>query len=277
MRQLVNFLIAVVPLIQWEVLRRGHDAFLATADAHRSGRSDALLAWLGRLLHVALFVCLSVQAGFLALTTPAAGLSALALALSIVYGVIEWRSGIRNLGVFVALGVFGFQLAATVSGFGMPAEAGPARSNLFAVHVITITVACATLLLSGFFGAIYMVMERQMRRRTFGLLYGRLPTLTELATLNRASATVGFVIMTVGLNFGIWQAHDDKTPQFSYRDPKVVATIILWLLFGAIGISRWTKLLSGRKAAVAAVAGLGVLVVTLAVSLVPGLSFHRFD
>ena len=48
-----------------------------------------------------------------------------------------------------------------------------------------------------------------------------------------------------------------------------------WVVFGLIALSRWVRFLSGRKAAVTAVCGLVLLVLTIVVSVVPGLSFHR--
>ena len=80
-----------------------------------------------------------------------------------------------------------------------------------------------------------------------------------------------------GLNLGIWQAHASKTAGFSYLDPIVLATLFAWIIFGVIGLSRWVRFLSGRNAALTAICGLGLLVFTLVVSLVPGLSFHRFQ
>ncbi len=276
MRLLTNLIAVALPVLYWEILRRSYQAFVSTSAVVPHDRHTTRIAWITRGVHVLLFALLSWQAGFLALNTPATGLSLLALSLSLVYGWIEWRSHVPNLAVFVSIAVFTFQAFASILGFGMPAEAGPARSHLFAVHVVMITLASATLLLSGFFGVLYIVMERQMRRQTFGLLYGRLPNLFELSAMNRRAATMGFIIMTIGINAGIWQAHDDKTPLFSYRDPKVVATLGLWILFGVIGLSRWVRFLSGRKTALAAVIGLVLIALTMMVSLVPGLTFHRF-
>ena len=48
-----------------------------------------------------------------------------------------------------------------------------------------------------------------------------------------------------------------------------------WIVFGLIALSRWVRFLSGRKAAVTAILGLVLLVLTIVISVVPNVSFHR--
>jgi ABC-type uncharacterized transport system permease subunit len=236
----------------------------------------AALAWGTFVLHGALFLLVAGETLVFPLVIPGAALSALGLAIFLVYGVVEWRSRVRSLAPWVFGGVFVIQLVATALGFASPSRA-PGGNPLFVVHVITIIVSVATLLLSGFFGVMYLVMERQMRAQNFGALFERLPKLSELAAMNRRAASAGFLMMTVGFNLGIWLAHDSSLPGFSYRDPIVVITMATWVVFGIIGLSRWVRALTGRRVALAAVCGLVLLVLSIVISVVPGLSFHRFS
>jgi ABC-type uncharacterized transport system permease subunit len=249
-------------------------ALAATSGARRPART--LVAWTTFVLHAALFLAIRAETGVFPLVIPGAALSALALAIFAVYAAVEWRSRVRSLGGFVIGAVFAIQIAATAIGFSPSGIVVPA-TRLFVVHVITIIASVGTLLLSGFFGVIYLIVEREMRSQNFGPLFARLPKLSELAAMNRRAATAGFLLMTVGFNLGIWLAHDSRTSNFSYRDPMVVVTIATWIVFGVIGLSRWVRFLSGRKVAVTAVCGLVLLLLTIVVSLVPGLSFHRFS
>jgi ABC-type uncharacterized transport system permease subunit len=251
--------------------------YFALATSARAGASAvrSLVLSAAVLLHTGLFFLVHRETGVFPLVLPGPGLSALALALLVVYAWVEWRSRVTSLGGFVLAAVFVVQVAATMVGFSLVGAPSPA-SALFVVHVITIIASVATLLLSGFFGAIYLVVEREMRSQHFGALFARLPKLSELAAMNRGAATLGFVLMTVGLNLGIWLAHDSAREGFSYRDPMVLVTMATWIVFGIIALSRWVRFLSGRKAAVTSLCGLALLVLTFVVSLVPGLSFHRF-
>jgi ABC-type uncharacterized transport system permease subunit len=249
-------------------------ALAVSGDARK--RSHAILGWTTVLLHGGLFFLIHLETRAFPLVIPGAALSALALGLFVVYAWVELRSGVRSLQGFVLGGVFVIQLASTAIGY-VPVGTAPAASPLFIVHVITIIASVATLLLSGFFGVIYLVMEREMRSQHFGPLFARLPKLSELAAMNRRAATLGFLLMTVGFNLGIWLAHASIRKDFSYRDPMVVITMATWVVFGIIGLSRWVRYLTGRKVAVTAVCGLVLLLLTIAVSLIPGLSFHRLS
>jgi ABC-type uncharacterized transport system permease subunit len=234
------------------------------------------VAWSTVVLHAALFALIRTETGAFPLVIPGAALSALALATFVVYSWVESRSKVLSLGGLVLSGILIMQLGATVIGFS-PAAPPPTASKLFIIHVITIIASVATLLLSGFFGIIYLIVEREMRSQHFGPLFARLPKLSELSGMNRLAATAGFLLMTVGFNLGIWLAHDTAREGFSYRDPMVVITMAAWVVFGLIGLSRWVNFLSGRKAAVTAVAGILLLLLTIVISLVPGLSFHRLS
>lgn len=236
----------------------------------------ALLAWVTLLLHGVFFAMISAETGVFPLMIPGAALSALAFATFAVYALVEWRSRVLGLATFVFPAIFVMQLLATGMGFS-PAGRTAVPGTLFVIHVITIIASVASLLLSGFFGVMYLVMERQMRSQNFGPLFARLPKLSELAAMNRRAASAGFLLMTVGFNLGIWLAHANGQPGFSYRDPIVVITMATWVVFGVIGLSRWVRVLSGRRVAVAAVFGIMLLILSIVVSLVPGLSFHRFS
>lgn len=236
----------------------------------------SVVAWLAVLLHSLLFLAIHAETRVFPLVIPGAALSALALALFVVYVWVEWRSKVHGLGVYVIAGVFFLQVAATGIGF-VPVGDPPEASRLFITHVVTTIASVATLLLSGFFGVMYLVVEKEMRAQRFGPLFARLPNLSELAAMNRRAATAGFLLMTVGYNLGIWQAHDVAKKGFSYLDPVVLITMAAWVVFGLIALSRWVRFLSGRKAAATAVCGLVLLALTIVASLVPGVSFHRLS
>jgi ABC-type uncharacterized transport system permease subunit len=266
--------VALLPLLYFVLAAEGAvRAALASPQRHQRRR---VLAGLAVLLHAGLFFAIHHETHAFPLVIPGAALSALALALFRVYSGVEWSTGVRSLSVFVLGAVFVIQLAARAIGF-TPGGKAPVATPLFIIHVVTIIASVATLLLSGFFGMVYLVVEREMRSQKFGPLFASLPKLSELASMNRRAAAIGFVLMTIGLNLGIWQAHATARQGFAYTDPMVVITMTAWIVFGLIALSRWVRFLSGRKAAVTAVFGLVMLVGTIVVASVPGLSFHHFS
>lgn len=136
-------------------------------------------------------------------------------------------------------------------------------------HIATSVVAISALVLSGIHGALYLALYRQMRNRTFGFLFERLPDLDLLARMTRRAALSGFLGLTVGLNAGIALAHALNQPGFDYRHPEVLIPLLVWVHFGAVAFSRRIPGFGARRAAFAAAGGLVVLLLSLLLVLLP--------
>jgi ABC-type uncharacterized transport system permease subunit len=244
--------------------------------APRPVRLRVLLVIFLLLLHGVWLSLLGFTVGHLPVTDPWTALSFMAFCLLVVYMLTEWAAGTPSTGVFVMGFAFVLQLLASClfSRDLLPSQ--KASSPFFAVHVVTALVASASLLLSGFYGGLYLLLLRQLRARRFGPLFQHLPNLESLSRLNRGAAVVGFILLTVGLNLGIWWAHSGAVKDFNYLDPKVLPMILLWLLFGVVGASRWLRFISERRAAVVTVAAAGLFVCALVISFLPQGSFHDF-
>lgn len=141
------------------------------------------------------------------------------------------------------------------------------------VHIAMSVVSISALVLSGIHGALYLTLFRQMRNRTFGILFERLPDLDLLARMTRRSALYGFLGLTVGLNLGIGLAHALNQPGFNYRHPEVLVSLLLWVHFGVVAFSRRIPGFGARRASFAAAGGLAVLLLSLLLVLLPG-RFH---
>ncbi len=197
-----------------------------------------------------------------------------ALCVVLVYLPVEWITGAPTTGVFVVGAAFLAQLVASCFARA-PEYSANSASPFFAIHVVTIVLAVAALLLSGFFGALYLMLLRQIRSRRFGVLFERLPDLESLSKLNRGSAGLGFILLTAGLNIGIWWAHEGAAKGVDYSDPKILSVLVLWVVFGLIGSSRWLGFLSGRRAAILASTAAALLVLAVVVSFLPLGSIHE--
>lgn len=226
--------------------------------------------------HLGWFLITWRDLGHLPVIDPSTSISFVALCILLVYFPIEWAMGVRTTGVFVLGFSFVLQLFASCS---MPVTLETSTfsaSPFFAIHAATGFLATAALLLSGFYGALYLVLLRQIRTRRFGVLFQQLPDLESLSRLNRGASTLGFVLLTAGVNIGIWWAHSGAVEKLNYLAPEVLPVIVLWILFGVIGASRWIRFLSGRRAAVVAVASVTLFVAALIVSFLPLGSIHEF-
>jgi ABC-type uncharacterized transport system permease subunit len=205
----------------------------------------------------------------------AAVAGALALSIVVLFHLVALLARSAAPGVFVLS--FAFLLMLTSSCFGDRAATANdlAKSPFFVVHITTAIVASASLFLSGSFGGLYLLLLRRIRTRSFGTLFQGLPDLQTLARLNRRAAGVGFVLLSVGVNAGIWWAHSGAVEKLNYLDAKVLPWLILWLIFGVIAVSRVLRILSDRKIAWFSFLCAAFMMLLLIASFLPVGMIHR--
>ena len=190
-------------------------------------------------LHLALFSLRWNVVGHFPAFDPWSTLSAVALALALLSVATSRRIGNAGSGSIVLIAVASMQILASAFGPLVADEAPKELSGPFYLfHALTSMAAAAALVLSGLHGSIYLILFRQMRHKHFGPLAQRLPDLRSLAMLTRRAALAGFVLLTVGINFGIGWAHYAQVESFGYSDPWVIAMLAIWIHFGIVAFSR---------------------------------------
>ncbi len=200
-------------------------------------------------------------------------LSAVATALLVLYAVTEATTRSSAGGAVVAALLALLQLVAAMC---WPlATPTPVRvsSPFFVPHASGLVLGVAALLLAGCYGLLWLLLWRALRRRSFGALYRMVPDLPQLAQLNRRASLLGFLALALGVNSGIWWAHDAGR-NFSYMSPQVLPIIVLWLLFGVLAMSRHIPLLNERRVAWTSFIAGALCVCSILLSFLPGGPFH---
>ena len=128
-------------------------------------------------------------------------------------------------------------------------------------HIITIFIGDAALALAGGAGVFYLVQERAIKNKKRGFFYRRLPPLELLDRAGYACLVVGFIMLTIGLITGMVYA-ELIWGRFWAWDPKEVWSGITWLVYAALLHERLAVGWRGRRAAIMAIFGLGVLLFT---------------
>ena len=236
-------------------------------------RARALVATLG--LHAALFAARAAVARTFPIDGAWLVVSATALVAGLLFALLSLRTARPAVGGIVLAMLTVLQTAASALG-PTRAEALPAADAGKLLHVGTVVLASASLVLSGLFGYLHVLLLRQMRAKRFGALYRSLPNLEQLARLTRLAALAGFVFLTAGLNVGIALAHA-RVEGFGYLDAHVLLTIAVWLHFGLIAFSRHVRGLTAQRASVAAVFGLITLLLAIVITVIPAATFHRLS
>lgn len=246
--------------------------------AQREGlcRGGAWVMALGLGCHtLALWAAIWTQ-GLLAIATFAGALSTFAWALVATFLLLYWRHPIKVLGALAA------PLAAlAVSGsLILPGEAAPAlspalRSFWVYLHVSLAFLGNAALTLAALGGFFYLVQERQLKTKKFGFFYRRLPSLEQLDALNYWCLTIGFPLLTGAIITGSLYAQL-TLGRFWNWDPKEIFTLIAWLIYAVLLHERLAVGWRGRRAALLAICGFVVLIITFAGANLWLSSYHSF-
>jgi len=231
------------------------------------------LLWLALLGHASLFAAHGIKAGTFPIVDIWLSLSGTAWVVALLFALLTVKVHRPAVGAIVLGMTAALQMLA--SAFG-PMRAGPLTQADpgKVLHVTTIVIATASLVLSGLFGYLHLLLLRQLRHKRFGPIYQQLPDLEQLAALTRRAALAGFLCMTLGLNVGIALAHQ-RVAHFDYLDPAVLLTMAVWVHFGWIAFSKHIRGATARRASLAAVVGLVTILVTILLTMIPAATFHR--
>jgi cytochrome c-type biogenesis protein CcsB len=174
--------------------------------------------------------------------------------------VLNWRHPIRVLGALVtplaALMVYGSLISPRGQGAASPLLQG----FWLTAHIGLSLAGYAALTLAFLGGIFYLIQERQLKAKKFGFFYRRLPSLSQLDTLNYRCLTIGFPLLTGGIITGSLYAQHALGRFWSW-DPKEILTLVTWLFYAVLLHERLTVGWRGRRAALMAIYGFLVLVV----------------
>lgn len=197
------------------------------------------------LLHLAALTAGALAYGHLPMGTPLEFVSTLALAIIVTYLAIERRYRAKGTG-FVPVGV-AFLLQFVASAFSFKVSDAP-RPYLddpgFAGHAVLALLAYTALTLSFIYALLYLVLARQLGRKSFGLLFRRLPSLEILERMSVTGVELGVPLLFASLALGhmwMYSLADRVGPTLaaplSPWDPKVIVSwvVLLGYLVGLIG------------------------------------------
>ncbi len=194
------------------------------------------------------------------------GFSALAFLLIAIFLFLDLRYRRAVLGVFLTP----LALALLTTSLLLPPEAAAsgrevgARTPLLSAHIAVALLGVAAFAVAAGVALMYLLLERQMKGKTFGVLFSRLPPLHFLDELNRRLVLLGFIALSITLLTGAFTgaAHG---PAWQWRS-KEVATLVAWTLSAAMLQARLISGWRGRKVALLTMAGFGVLLISFLAS-----------
>lgn len=183
------------------------------------------------------------------------GESLLGLLIAALFFLLWWIYGTMSLAVF-ALPITFFIVFVPSLGYDryIFPSAGVRISWLIA-HISALLAAYTALGFSMLASVLYLVQERRIKSKlkpgedTWWAPLEWLPPLDTLERIAHATLLFGFPCMTVGLVIGSVLAQETVLGAAYFRDPKVIASFVMWAVYVLLLFLRSTKGLRGRRAA----------------------------
>ncbi len=175
--------------------------------------------------------------------------------------VLHTRLRVKILGVYVApLAAFVLFVASQFPKDHLQPQ-NLLKGFWLVVHIVTIFLGYAGFALACGVGVLYLIQERSIKRKSRGFFFSRLPSLDLLDSTGYACVVVGFTMLTIGLVTGMVYGKNIWGRFWSW-DPKEVWSAITWIFYAALLHERLTVGWRGRRAAIMAIIGFGVLLFT---------------
>jgi ABC-type uncharacterized transport system permease subunit len=122
-----------------------------------------------------------------------------------------------------------------------------ARNGWIVVHVCALLAAYAALIFSLLASLLYLVQEKRLKDRDRPSFLTWLPPLETMNQIGQRALAIGFHCMTLGLLIGCLIAQQSVGPAY-FRDPKVLLSFGMWILYVGMLLVRRSTGLRGRRA-----------------------------
>jgi ABC-type transport system involved in cytochrome c biogenesis permease subunit len=122
------------------------------------------------------------------------------------------------------------------------------------VHVLVAFAGIALFALATGVAVAYLLLERQMKGKHFGVVFARLPSLEQLDDISDHLMRWGFVALSITLITGAFFAKKAWGDYWRW-DPKLTLSLVGWFVYAGLVHARLFAGWRGRRAAVLTMVG----------------------
>ncbi len=199
----------------------------------------------------------------------------LAFSLACCYFVLELLTDIRGTGVFILFLSIIFQTVSSIFIKDLTQVPEVLKNRMLGMHVVSALLGYSGIAISAVHALLYILLYRSLKSKKYGLIFNRLPNIEILEKLSFSSMIIGFILLTISIVIGfVWLP--EAFPNFSYLDPKLVTTGVVWILYGIVVILKLSGNLYGKKLVELSIAGFIVAMFSLVLGNILASSFHTF-
>ncbi|MBN1406922.1 MAG: cytochrome c biogenesis protein CcsA [Calditrichaceae bacterium] len=263
----------LLPLFYLAVVILYYRIFTGTIRTHPNKTTPFLVGLL--IIHILELAIRTFSLSTMPLSSIHDSFSFLALSILFVYIIIELSLNNRASGLFILSFAFILEVISTFY-LTWEKETSELLTNpYFAIHASMSVMGYTALSLSAIYALMYIIQNRNLKKKKMGLLYSQLPALSYLEKMSIRSVVIGIILLGLGIMHGHIQSNRVFGTYFP-MDPKVLLSDAIWLFyfFGYLlsRIMKWR----GRWMANLALSGFFVLLIVSGLVMFFMESFHRF-
>ena len=171
-----------------------------------------------------------------------------------VYLVVGLWSRLRFLGAFAspvlfAIGVFAL-MPSLDAAHGTRPELPTAWTS---VHAALMSLSYGAFGLSAVAALMYLTQERNLKFHKLKAIFSLMPPIQRLEAAAGRLLASGFILLTLGLLSGVVDLTHINNPHLYRGDPKIVWSVLVWLLYLGLLVMRWRFAQGGRRFALSAI------------------------
>jgi ABC-type transport system involved in cytochrome c biogenesis permease subunit len=270
---IADILIVVVPLLYAGVVTLYGLSFFGHASWLDRAKTRVLLITVA--IHLSYLLLRTVMFDHPPVTTVFEIMTMLAACIAIGYTYIELRTRTSNTGFFILILAFLFQTVSSLFIKDLTDIPEILRSRLLGFHVSAALLGYTAISLSAVYGLLYLMLYHEIRSTRFGLIYKRLPNLEMLERMSHKAEVFGFVMLSVAIVVGLfWLPR--AFASFSYWDPKLIGTLVIWILYAAGLTAKRQFGWQGRKTMIVSLVAFGFVFLSMTVINLYMSGFHSF-
>jgi HemX protein len=241
----------------------------------KSLNSESLMLFLILLLHAVYLILRTVYFDHPPITNTFEVFTILAFSVSFSYFILELLTNIKGTGLFIIFISLIFQIVSSFFIQDLTVVKPVLKSPFLGLHVFNALLGYSGITISAVYGFLYLILYKEIKNNKFGILFNRLPNLEVLEKMSFYSAIIGFILLTIAIVIGIiWLPN--AFPNFSYADPQIVGTLLVWLIYCGGIVSKIVGKWRGKRVIILSIAGFLVAILTISITGFLSTSFHSF-
>ncbi len=198
----------------------------------------------------------------------AAHVDGLALMAMLFAGVILYVQNRRRL---FGLSAFALPVLTFILAWGIcaatwtadPFDLGTLHPVWKGMHLVGVYLGTLCAAVAAVAGGMFLFVQRRLKHKQGLATFGHLASLEALETMIVRTATLGFVLLTLGLIAGLVVLSETASTTINWwYGPKIALAVTAWLVYALVMNVRYTSRFRGTRAAWLAIGGLVLLLVT---------------